>query len=172
MKAQLEKDPNTAAAMRTTTAPTVINGGIKTNVLPKEASALVNFRVHPREGANDAFKRAVKTINNDRIDIEVINQRDPSPQSDHKSNSFKLIAETTAITYQDVAISPSLTIAGTDTRHYVDIADNNYRFSPFIFTPEHLISIHGVNEKISIKMMQDGAAWYEQFLRSLDGYED
>jgi acetylornithine deacetylase/succinyl-diaminopimelate desuccinylase-like protein len=37
-----------AAQIRTTTALTVISGGIKDNVLPTKAKAWVNHRIHPR----------------------------------------------------------------------------------------------------------------------------
>jgi carboxypeptidase PM20D1 len=37
------------AMLRTTTAPTMLSGSVKTNVLPIEAIATVNFRVHPRD---------------------------------------------------------------------------------------------------------------------------
>ena len=39
--------PQTEALVRTTTAPTVIRGGVKANVLPQHAEALVNFRILP-----------------------------------------------------------------------------------------------------------------------------
>ena len=40
---------STDAIQRTTTAVTIIRGGIKSNVLPSEASAVVNHRIHPAD---------------------------------------------------------------------------------------------------------------------------
>lgn len=41
---QLSGAPSTNALIHTTTAPTIIKGGVKENVLPSEATAIVNFR--------------------------------------------------------------------------------------------------------------------------------
>jgi carboxypeptidase PM20D1 len=46
---QLGADPRAAALLRTTIAPTMIEGGDKENVLPGSATALINFRLHPRD---------------------------------------------------------------------------------------------------------------------------
>ena len=37
------------ALVRTTTAPTIINAGIKDNIIPAKAEAVVNFRILPGE---------------------------------------------------------------------------------------------------------------------------
>ena len=42
---QLLKVPSTAAAIRTTTAPTILNAGTKDNVIPQVAHAVVNHRI-------------------------------------------------------------------------------------------------------------------------------
>jgi len=39
--------PAGSAVIRTTTAPTIISGGIKDNVIPAQARAMVNFRIIP-----------------------------------------------------------------------------------------------------------------------------
>jgi carboxypeptidase PM20D1 len=45
----LAMNPKTATLVRTTTAVTVFHSGIKSNVLPGEAYALVNHRIHPND---------------------------------------------------------------------------------------------------------------------------
>ncbi len=46
---QLSKEPAPNAIIRTTTAPTMISGGVQDNVLPSTANATVNFRILPGE---------------------------------------------------------------------------------------------------------------------------
>jgi acetylornithine deacetylase/succinyl-diaminopimelate desuccinylase-like protein len=43
----LASDPTTAPMVRTTTAVTVVTGGLADNVMPTTATALVNHRIHP-----------------------------------------------------------------------------------------------------------------------------
>ena len=49
LDSQLSSTPVINAMIRTTTAPTMLNGSVKSNVLPIEATALINFRLHPRD---------------------------------------------------------------------------------------------------------------------------
>merc|ERR1719234_1874949 len=44
-------EPETRALARTTTAFTIVSGGVKDNVLPEKARALVNHRLHPGDDA-------------------------------------------------------------------------------------------------------------------------
>ena len=44
---RLASDPTTAPMVRTTTAVTVVSGGLADNVMPTTATALVNHRIHP-----------------------------------------------------------------------------------------------------------------------------
>ena len=46
---QLASKPETNALIRTTQAPTMLNAGVKDNVLPATAEAVVNFRLLPGE---------------------------------------------------------------------------------------------------------------------------
>ena len=57
IEAQLEQQPSTNAMVRTTTAVTMINGGIKANVLPREATARVNFRLLPGDESAEVIEQ-------------------------------------------------------------------------------------------------------------------
>jgi len=54
VKSQLLASPDTAAAIRTTTAPTIVSAGTKDNVLPQFARAVVNHRILPGDGRERA----------------------------------------------------------------------------------------------------------------------
>ena len=57
--------PETRALARTTTAFTIVEGGVKDNVLPKTAKAVVNHRLHPNDDANSVLewdRRVVKDV--------------------------------------------------------------------------------------------------------------
>src|SRR6202008_2068420 len=67
---RLAQKPVTAALLRTTTAPTLFNAGVKENVLPAEAVATVNFRIVPGQGSADVEQHVRRTIDDPEIDIE------------------------------------------------------------------------------------------------------
>ncbi len=167
--AKLGDNPTTAAALRTTTAPTIIEGGVKVNVLPQTASATVNYRIHPRDSVAAVKARAERLIDDPRITVEALGGAEPSPVASTTSAGYRAIAETTAEIFGEVPTAPFLTLQGTDTRHYVGAADDNYRFTPFVYGPDDLRRIHGTDERVSIIDVVRGAAWYEALMRRVAG---
>ncbi len=168
VKTRLMKDPVTAASLHTTTAPTMIEGGAKSNILPQNAYAIINYRIHPRDSVQSVRDRAQRLAGGD-IAIEVLSSQEPSPQSSIKSDAYKAIADTTAMIFGPVPVAPSLTLQGTDSKHYVDLADDNYRFTPFIYENADLKRIHGTDEHVSLENLARAAAWYEAFIRKTAG---
>ena len=65
----LDTNPITSAMVRTTIAPTIINGGIKSNILPSTASAVVNYRIRQGDSIDEVKKHIISTINNDLISV-------------------------------------------------------------------------------------------------------
>tara|TARA_B110000093_G_C12890991_1_gene376072 strand:- start:233 stop:1168 length:936 start_codon:yes stop_codon:yes gene_type:complete len=57
------------AMLRTTTAPTMLSGSIKTNVLPIEAIATVNFRVHPRDTPESVQAYVERIVADEQITV-------------------------------------------------------------------------------------------------------
>jgi len=167
LKSELGKKNTGNAVIRTTTAVTMIDGGIKDNVLPKHATAKVNFRIHPKNTIEDVVNYVKKTVNDDRITIEI----DPTPQnpskiSDHKSFGFQVIQRTLQETFTDVVVAPSLVVAATDSRHFRDVADNTYRFMPIQLNNEELKGIHGTNERISVENYKQAIRFYYRLIKN------
>lgn len=53
MRRNMASEPRSAAMIQTTIAPTMIRAGVKDNVLPNEARAVVNFRLLPGDSHED-----------------------------------------------------------------------------------------------------------------------
>src|SRR5690606_38923740 len=58
LRQRMAGDPAAQALLGTTIAPTMLEGGVRPNVLPGEATAMINFRIHPRDNAADLLRRA------------------------------------------------------------------------------------------------------------------
>jgi carboxypeptidase PM20D1 len=67
LKRQLSAGNASNAIVRTTTAPTMLQAGIKDNVLPTTASATVNFRIRPTETVDDVLRHVRHIIADERI---------------------------------------------------------------------------------------------------------
>ncbi|MEM9717120.1 MAG: M20/M25/M40 family metallo-hydrolase [Pseudomonadota bacterium] len=150
----------TDAMLRTTTAPTMLDGSIAENVLPQTATATVNFRLHPRDTEATVLQHLNDEIDVDGISYEVLTSSPASPVSAHDNEAFDLLARASAAVFGDVAIVPGLMVAGSDSRYYSQYAQNSYRFAPFIFTDQDLPRIHGKDERVSIENLQKAVQYY------------
>ena len=65
----MQSKPATNASLRTTTAPTMLMGGTKENVLAKKASAVINFRTMPEDSQEYVISHVKNVINDDRVDV-------------------------------------------------------------------------------------------------------
>lgn len=166
----MSRSPGTNAMLRTTTAPTMLSGSIKENVLPIEAVGTINFRIHPRDTVEGVVAHVVKTINDPRVEVKIRGQAgNASPVASSTNAAFRAIADSVRETYGEVVIAPGLTIAGTDSKHYEKIADNAYRFNPMIVRPEDLTGFHGTNERISIENLVRATRFYATLLATYGG---
>ncbi len=163
---QLSKGSSSNAMIRTTVAPTIIEGGFQENVLPSQVSATVNLRILPGETIQSAKAYLEKIINDDRISITQISDfsEDPSAISPTNSFGFQTIQKTILETFPDVIVAPSLVVAGTDSRHFSRVSKNIYRFLPMQLAKSDLSRIHGINERISVENYKRAIRFYKQLM--------
>lgn len=141
--------PQTEALVRTTTAPTVIRGGVKANVLPQRAEALINFRILPGDSVDSVLAHCRRTVRDNRVRIELVGMSsEPSPTTG-PGPRFDLIAEITEQVVPGVAVTTGLVPGATDSRHYDDLAETRCNFAPIQLTAADLERIHGNDERLS-----------------------
>ncbi|MBX9747532.1 MAG: M20/M25/M40 family metallo-hydrolase [Hyphomonadaceae bacterium] len=152
LRERMEGNAAARALLGTTIAPTVIQGGSRPNVLPGEANAWINFRIHPRDSAADLLRRARQQVADlEGVSIEWDGEpRDATPISSTTSSSYALIAALSGAILPEAPVAPGLVLAGTDSRHYSEVAENVYRFQPILLTAEDLEMPHGLNERLSV----------------------
>lgn len=159
--------PVTNATVRTTTAATMIQGGIKENVLPSLVTATINFRIRPGETMDDVVQHVRRTVKNDRIKItKRPHGINPSPVSSVESPQFNVIQRTIRQIYPNVIVIPGIVIGATDARHFTKLSKNVFRFAPFTVTMDDFQGVHGTNERIRADVYPDMVRFYIQFLRN------
>ncbi|MDX1696871.1 MAG: M20/M25/M40 family metallo-hydrolase [Thiohalobacterales bacterium] len=146
---QMSEDRLTNSFVRTTTALTMFNAGVKENVVPQRAEARVNFRLLPGDTPEALVERVRQIVDDPEIEITANNWNNIPPVADHQGEGFTLIAEAIAAVYPEVLAVPSMLTATTDTRHYIDLVENQYRFHGVTVDSSQTTSIHGTNEYIS-----------------------
>jgi Acetylornithine deacetylase/Succinyl-diaminopimelate desuccinylase and related deacylases len=142
----------TAATIRTTTAVTILKGGVKDNIIPGHAEAVVNFRLLPGDTIAYVCDTLRKIIKDERVQFEPLrgNAWEASPVSPTTSLAYRHIASVTREFFPDTPCAPYIMLGGSDARNYYAICENVYRFSPYAMNSEDLGRVHGVNERLSV----------------------
>ncbi len=166
---QLSGAPTTNALIRTTVAPTILQSGIKDNVLPSEATAIINFRIAPNETTQSVLDYVKNTIDDTRVEVVSGNVKyssEPSPISDTDSFGYRVIEKTAHEIFSDIIVAPTLVLAATDSRHYIGVSKNIYRFLPLRMTKENTKRIHGIDERVGIEDYKNAIRFYHQLLKN------
>jgi carboxypeptidase PM20D1 len=155
------------ASVRTTIAPTILEAGVKDNVLPIEAMAKVNFRILPSDSVAGVIAHVKKAIDNERIRVESNPKFDtnPSPVSDTATLGFRLIHRTIKRCFPDVLVAPYLVLGATDSRFFSKVSRNVYRFMPVRMNDEDLKRPHGTNERISTADFKNVVRFYVELIQ-------
>ena len=146
----MAEDRLTLPFVRTTTALTMFNAGVKENVVPQQAEAKVNFRLLPGDTPEEVVSRIREIVDDPQIEISFQQWDNLPPVSDHEGPGFKVIGDAAKAVYPDAVVAPSLLVATTDTRHYTEVADDLYRFHGVKVQADQAKSIHGTNEFIAV----------------------
>ena len=164
----LSRDPSTNAMIRTTTAVTMARAGVKENVLPSKATAVVNFRVHPEETTAQVIEYVRKVVGPD-IEIAVLTSTEPSPLAATDSEAYAALSASIEALAPGVPVVPALVVGGTDSKHYAQIAGDAYRFSPLWFDASDRQRIHGIDERIPVEVYERVPGFFEDLIRRVAG---
>ncbi len=165
----LSGSPRSNATIRTTTAVTMIQAGIKENALPASARAIANFRLLPGDTIEGVTEHVRRAVDDPRIQVEVLSGShalEPSPESRVDSEGFALLTRTIQEMHPDVVIAPNLVLGGTDARYFRSVSESVYRFGPLRLGADDLKRPHGTNERIDVKDYVDSIHFYVRLLRN------
>jgi len=166
-KAVMKKFPPSACMVRTTTAVTMAQGSPAANVLPQIASITVNFRQMPGTRIPDVEKHIREVVKNKDINIKLLKGKEASKFSPTDSRAFKAIEELVKQEDSDNVVAPFLVMGGTDACFYEPVCDNIYRFSPFHINTALLLCAHATNERIRVKTIGEGVAFFKRYIRKV-----
>jgi carboxypeptidase PM20D1 len=171
VEAQMANSLSTNALVRTTLAPTVFEGGVKDNVLPARARAIVNLRLLPGTSAAEARDRVQAVIADPRVSIGPTGalRSEPSAVSDIDAAAFAHLHRAIKAVFPDAVVAPSLVLAATDSRHFAPVADHVLRFRPVRLETADLARYHGVDERLALTDYAAFVAFYIDYIRRVSG---
>ena len=163
----------TRAMLHTTIAVTMINAGIKDNVLPPSATAVVNFRPMPGDTPEVIIDHVKKAIDDDRITIRDISASTPATAvADPYNNAYKALEKTIRQTWgNDLLVAPFFVIGGSDSKHFQarPFAPDVYTFTAIqLESMKEFAGFHGVNERISVDEYAKSIGFFYQLMNNLE----
>ena len=148
------------ALVRTTVAFTQMEGSSARNVIPTEAAVVSNMRLNPEDSVASAKEYLVKTVNDDKVSVTVLESFEPSRISQIDCPAWDTVAAAVAETWPGSIVSPYLMVQCSDSRHYGRISDHVYRFSAMDLTSEERKTIHGNNERVRLETIGKSVEFY------------
>lgn len=175
LKKKLAESNTLNATIRTTTAPTIFNAGMKDNILPAKAEAVVNFRILPGDDLRSVYEQVLALIEDERVAVtpyqgetlEGESGWDPSPVADVDSPYYLRLARLAKEAFPEALISPYLVLGGTDARHYANVTRNALRFTPVLMSKEEMNSMHAVNERIRVAECSRMVGFYIAYIQEM-----
>ncbi|WP_273383436.1 M20/M25/M40 family metallo-hydrolase [Enorma phocaeensis] len=141
----------------TTCAPTMIEGSSQApNVMPKDMSAIIDFRSMPGTCVEDVMAHCAEAVKDLPVELSAHLAVNPSSVAVSDGYGFKAVSEVGSRFFKDtvtgapVLFLPSFTVGGTDAGYYDPVCDTCLRMSPFLLDDdEQARGVHGTNERVT-----------------------
>ncbi len=161
------RDPGLAAELKAIThntcSPTGLQAGMKTNVIPSDATAILDCRTVPGCSTQDLLAELTVALGDDARFVEFIVDSESMPcEFDFNTPLFDLI-KTKLKQHDSAGIPvPTMMTGATDAKHLVKLGTKCYGFSPMRFMPgeKAIEMVHGHDERVGI----DSLAWGSRVL--------
>jgi acetylornithine deacetylase/succinyl-diaminopimelate desuccinylase-like protein len=179
---EISKNVLLHAIMRNTIAPVFLNAGFRGNVIPGSATATINFRTIPGTKAEDLIAEIKKVIDDPDVDVATPSLKGPEgalyaryrnimhgvKESPTDTKLYQTLAKT-ADSVWNAPVTPYLFQAGTDAVAWRSRGVPVYGVYPYPITDEDLSRMHGNDERVPVKSLDEGEKWIYQTLVEVAG---
>jgi acetylornithine deacetylase/succinyl-diaminopimelate desuccinylase-like protein len=159
----IENFPYHYSISRTSVAPTVIDAGFRKNVIPSEASAILDIRMLPDEDVDDFYEKLAAVIDDPRVEIvpERI-YRPAAPPSEIDNEMFQTLERVAKEMYPAATVLPTMSTGATDMAQVRAKGMQCYGIGPARSIEEinSGFGAHGDNERIA----EDAFVEFVQYL--------
>jgi acetylornithine deacetylase/succinyl-diaminopimelate desuccinylase-like protein len=143
------------AVLHNTVNATIVNGGLKGNVIPGEITLSLDIRKVPGQTPDDVV-RELRALLGDDLRYEVIYYTDAPPSPD--IGLYDTLADILLVADPSGTPAPFVMPAGTDGRFFERLGIQTYGYLPMDLPPDVdlLQAIHAADERIPVATMDFG----------------
>jgi carboxypeptidase PM20D1 len=157
--ASTQTEPN-----RTTIVPTMLQSGVKDNVLPTIATATLNARLWPGDTVDKLIAHIRNKVSDCDIGISLSIGVNPPPLSTTANPGFIALQNTVNKLTATIPVTTGVVSSTTDARHMMQLTDAVYYFMPWILHEDDLARIHGINERLSLTQLAFGIRFFTELI--------
>lgn len=155
--------------LRNTFVVTMLDAGVKPNVIPGTSEAVMNARLLPGNTVDDFIAELARVIANPRIKIDIVSGRsEPDVAAYYRKRSdlkpstldtdlFAAIKSAVSETWPGATVMPTLLVAATDATPWRERNVPVYGIGPFPVDTVSLRRVHGDDERVHVRAVQEGA---------------
>lgn len=152
-----DENPNWNAMLRDTATPTMLQAGIRQNVVPSEARGVVNLRLLPGNQIDPLLAKLKQLVNDPAVRFEVEpDGGEAAPSSSQATDLYATIARNAAQRFPGVPILPYMSTGFSDSWELRMRNVQAYGMVPFPLTDEDFARVHGDNERIPVDSFRKG----------------
>jgi acetylornithine deacetylase/succinyl-diaminopimelate desuccinylase-like protein len=146
-----------------TITPTMIQGGVKENIIPSECDVVFDCRILPGQNmvkTIDLIKGLLKDVGLEKLTFEFIQVHDGS-ESSTETPLYSTITSVLKEFEPNCGVTPTLATGGTDSRFFREKGSICYGFQPMIpDEPSDQLNkrMHGIDERITIENLVYGTS--------------
>jgi len=152
-----DMNPMWNSMMRDTLAPTVLQAGVRANVIPSDAKAIVNVRLIPGDTIDVLVNELKKQVNDPSVKIEVMPDGGlAAPDSSMETPLYALMTKLCAKEFGGAPVLPFLSTGATDSAQLRLHNVQAYGLRPMPMSQEDDARVHGDNERLPLDSFAKG----------------
>jgi acetylornithine deacetylase/succinyl-diaminopimelate desuccinylase-like protein len=152
-----DMNPAWNSMMRDTIAPTILQAGVRANVIPSEAKAVLNVRLLPGDTIDVLVNEMNKLVNDPQVKLQVMTDGGlAAPNSSMENDFYNLITKVSAKEYGGAPVLPYLSTGATDSAQLRLHNVQAYGLMPFAITEEDEARMHGDDERLPLASFAKG----------------
>ena len=144
------------AVIRNGISPTMLEGGVRANVIPAEASATLNVRTLPGQSIDRVVARLRRAIGDRAVTVSVVSRGSDSPPSDFRSPMFTAIARSLRALDPGLTVVPYLSTGATDSAPLRRMGIKAYGLLPFPLAETDEGRMHAADERVPVDALGYG----------------
>jgi len=165
-----EMSPGYNAVLRTAGAITIMEGGIRGNVIPSEARAVINVRTVPGDDIMDVIAEMQEEADEEAVTFVLDGEpKQGPPPSPTDSLLFEAMASCATEMAPGVTVLPYMSTGGTDGAALREIGIPTYGINPFPMVIDDELRMHGDNERVPVAAIGWGTEYIYRVLERVAG---